>query len=248
MLFALHRCITQRFSWLSPLSRSVGPVCCVQIEFSSRTSKLSSACTVGFFGSSSEFCQPCYSGATCSGGAREPISIPGFFIGNLSLETRSDPCLHATRARCLAPRPCDPPESCIGRSCWFFLAVIPSKLTACERASVNVAVVSLVCTLAVQATTCARLHTRARHPCIGARHAPRASTAWRASVASAPTTRGSWWCHSLWWSSPQLLLGQLIPLVGHVQVARTREAAFPRSALACSCLHDCFVLSLSGMC
>ncbi len=146
-----------------------------QVKFDTRTSKLSSSCTVGYFGNVSEFCEPCYVGAVCYGGPREPVSIPGFYIGNMygtliygsgwrreggmgrgqwvgggglqgrgergdtrlsspsaipphrtpkpgtrdcvcdrSLETRSDACKHPTRLRCLAPRPCDPPESCIG--------------------------------------------------------------------------------------------------------------------------------------
>jgi hypothetical protein len=85
-----------------------------QVLFETRVSKLSSTCVPGYFGASGELCEPCYDGAKCLGGAMEPLSLPGFFIGNLSLETRSDPCRHKTRVRCLAPRACDPPESCIG--------------------------------------------------------------------------------------------------------------------------------------
>jgi hypothetical protein len=84
------------------------------VLFDTRSSKLSSSCVVGFFGNISEFCEPCYLGAECAGGPAEPVSIFGFYIGNISLERRSDVCKHPTRARCLAPRPCDPPESCVG--------------------------------------------------------------------------------------------------------------------------------------
>jgi hypothetical protein len=86
------------------------------VRFDTRQSQLSSVCPSNFFGNVSEYCEPCYSGAACDGGLMEPRSLPGFFIGNLSLEARSDGCQprHTTRRRCLAPRPCDPPESCIG--------------------------------------------------------------------------------------------------------------------------------------
>lgn len=88
-----------------------------EVLFDTRTSKLSAACSHGYFGNASEYCAPCYSGAICAGGGRDPVSLAGFFIGSLALENRSDACQpeHAsTRARCLAPRACDPPESCVG--------------------------------------------------------------------------------------------------------------------------------------
>jgi hypothetical protein len=59
------------------------------------------------------------------------VAISGFFIGNLTEDPRNDGCsefhvnntpvfrppprgLFVARARCLVPRACDPPESCIG--------------------------------------------------------------------------------------------------------------------------------------
>ncbi len=47
----------------------------------------------------------------------EPRASLGFYIGNLTLDPRSDECQprhNDTRTRCLKPRACDPPESCLG--------------------------------------------------------------------------------------------------------------------------------------
>jgi hypothetical protein len=85
-----------------------------EVVYDSRVSRLASSCAVGYFGNTSELCASCYVGSVCYGREREPVSLAGFFIGNMSLESRSDACKHPTRTRCLAPRPCDPPESCIG--------------------------------------------------------------------------------------------------------------------------------------
>jgi hypothetical protein len=158
-----------------------------EVLFDTRSSKLTSACTQGFFGNASEYCAPCYSGASCVGYGQEPVSIAGFFIGDLKLDNRSDPCKaehRATRVRCLAPRPCDPPESCIGACLcagpWVLEWPPPPPPPTHTLFS-------------TQARTNVDWATTARRPCTVVRRAPRGTIVWLASAASAQTTLGSSW-------------------------------------------------------
>ncbi len=50
---------------------------------------------------SGEYCESCPPGGICDGGYAEPRALPGFYIGNISQETRSDACSrrHTTRTR-----------------------------------------------------------------------------------------------------------------------------------------------------
>ncbi len=85
---------------------------------------------VGYFANYSEYCQPCYSGGICDGDFKEPRAAAGFYVGyNDTSDLRDDGCLanHTlTRSRCLRPRPCDPPESCLGDDrCSFEYQSVP---------------------------------------------------------------------------------------------------------------------------
>lgn len=117
-------------------------------------SKVFSQCGYGYYGSNGvdgavqELCAPCPAGATCPGGAVEPIANVGYYIGyeafvsvvnGSTVLTHDDGCppeLALTRPQgCLLPQPCSPPESCTGNDTCSFEYVSAPPLYRCNSCS-----------------------------------------------------------------------------------------------------------------